>query len=100
MVQFDYHVFQFVSGKFTAKPFDRQTPKMNKLQPKKLMLSKWTAVTPVAKQKHFLVSNVVEPEQENGKVEWIDLDAVHSKAIRRIQWQDLQDDTQWLRGWV
>jgi hypothetical protein len=28
---------------------------MNPLNPKKLLLTKWTAVKPVAKQKHFLV---------------------------------------------
>jgi tryptophan-rich hypothetical protein len=73
---------------------------MNILQPKKLLLSKWTAVTPTSKEKHFLVSKVVAPELEGGKVEWIDLEAVHSKAIRRIDWRDLRDETQWLRGWV
>jgi hypothetical protein len=31
---------------------------MNPLNPKKLLLSKWTAVMTVAKQKHFLVSRV------------------------------------------
>ena len=29
---------------------------------KKLLLSKWTAVTPVNREKHFLVVKVVEPE--------------------------------------
>ncbi len=73
---------------------------MNSLQPNKLMLSKWTAVKPVAKEKHFLVSKVVEPEAEGEKVEWIDLEAVHSKLTRRIKWQELRDETQWRRGWV
>ena len=73
---------------------------MNILQPNKLMLTKWTAVKPVAKEKHFLVSKVVEPELDGEKVEWIDLEAVHSKVTRRIQWQELRDETQWLRGWV
>ena len=73
---------------------------MNKLQINKLVLSKWTAVNPVAKQKHFLVSKVIKPEQEGGKVEWIDLEAVHSKVAYRMPWRELQDDTRWLRGWV
>jgi len=73
---------------------------MNTLQPNKLLLSKWTAVKPIAKEKHFLVSKVVAPELEGGKVEWIDLEAVHSKALRRMGWKELQDDTQWRRGWV
>lgn len=73
---------------------------MNTLQPNKLLLSKWTAVKPIAKEKHFLVSKVVAPELEGGKVEWIDLEAVHSKVSRRMGWKELQDDTQWRRGWV
>ena len=73
---------------------------MNKVQPNKLRLSKWTAVVPIAKQKHFLVSKVIEPELEGGKVEWIDLEAVHSKATRRMAWRELQNEALWLRGWV
>ncbi|MFT6590534.1 MAG: tryptophan-rich hypothetical protein [Rhodoferax sp.] len=73
---------------------------MNLLQPNKLLLSKWTAVKPIAKDKHFLVSKVVAPELEGGRVEWIDLEAVHSKATRRIDWHELRDETLWLRGWV
>ncbi len=73
---------------------------MNQLQPNKLLLSKWTAVKPASKEKHFLVSKVVVPELEGGKVEWIDLEAVHSKATRRIDWREMRDDTQWRRGWV
>jgi tryptophan-rich hypothetical protein len=73
---------------------------MNLLQPNKLLLSKWTAAKPMSKEKHFLVSKVVAPELEGGKVEWIDLEAVHSKATRRIDWRELRDETQWRRGWV
>jgi hypothetical protein len=32
---------------------------MNPLNPKKLLLTKCTAVKPLAKQKHFLVSRVI-----------------------------------------
>ena len=74
--------------------------KMNLLHPNKLLLSKWTAVKPASKEKHFLVSKVVVPELEGGKVEWIDLEAVHSKATRRIDWREMRDDTQWRRGLV
>ena len=74
--------------------------KINLLQSNKLLLSKWTAVVPIAKEKHFLVSKVVAPEQEGEKIEWIDLEAVHSKSTHRMKWQELRDKTQWLRGWV
>ena len=42
---------------------------MNPLNPKKLLLTKWTAVKPVAKQKHYLVSRVIHPEQPTEPIE-------------------------------
>lgn len=75
-------------------------PQMTSIQPKKLLLSKWTAVKPVFKEKHFLVAKVVVPEIEGGQIEWIELEAVHSKTTRRMHWKELRDDSQWLRGWV
>ena len=45
---------------------------MNPLNPKKLLLTKWTAVKPVAKQKHFLVSRVIQPELPTEPIEPIE----------------------------
>ncbi|GBL38798.1 hypothetical protein EMGBD2_00560 [Nitrospirota bacterium] len=73
---------------------------MTSLHPKKLLMTKWTAVKPVAKQKHFLVTKVIEPETEIKAVEWIEIQAVYSKKTRRIQWQQLRDESVWLQGWV
>lgn len=73
---------------------------MNPLNPKKLMLSKWTAVTPIAKQKHFLVSKVIEPVQPTDAIEYVEIEAVFSKATQIISWRDLQNDTIWRQGWV
>ena len=73
---------------------------MTSLHPKKLLMTKWTAVKPVAKQKHFLVTKVIEPETEIEPVEWIEIEAVYSKKARRIQWQELRDESVWLQGWV
>lgn len=73
---------------------------MNPLNPKKLMLSKWTAVTPIAKQKHFLVSKVIEPAQLTDAIEYVEIEAVFSKATQIISWRDLQNDTIWRQGWV
>ena len=78
---------------------------MNAIHPKKLLLSKWTAVKPLAKQKHFLVAKVIAPEVEGGAVEggaveWIEIESVHAKATRRIAWRELRDETQWRQGWV
>ena len=40
----------------------------NPIHPKKLLLSKWTAVMPENKEKHFMVIKVIEPEVEGGPV--------------------------------
>ena len=77
-----------------------QSPAMNPLNPKKLLLSKWTAVKPVAKQKHFLVSRVIQPELETDPVELVEIEAIFSKATQIIRWRELQDDGLWRQGWV
>ena len=73
---------------------------MNLLNPKKLLLTKWTAVKPVAKQKHFLVSRVIEPELPTDPIVLVEIEAVFSKAVQEIAWRDLQDDSVWRQGWV
>jgi tryptophan-rich hypothetical protein len=73
---------------------------MNPLNPKKLLLTKWTAVKPIAKQKHFLISRVIEPEQLTDPIERVEIEAVFSKAVQEIAWRDLQDDRVWRQGWV
>jgi len=73
---------------------------MNPLNPKKLLLSKWTAVTPVKKQKHFLVSRVIQPELPTDPIELVEIEAVFFKATQIIAWRQLQDDKVWRQGWV
>ena len=73
---------------------------MNSLNAKKLLLTKWTAVKPVAKQKHFLVSKVIKPEEPSDPIELIEIEAVFSKATQIISWRELQDDSVWRQGWV
>jgi tryptophan-rich hypothetical protein len=73
---------------------------MNPLNPKKLLLTKWTAVTPLAKQKHFLVSRVIKPELPTDPIEWVEIESVFSKATQLISWRDLQNDDVWRQGWV
>ena len=73
---------------------------MNPVNPKKLLLTKWTAVKPVAKQKHFLVSKVIQPELPMDPIEMVEIEAVFSKAVQVMVWRDLQDDSVWQQGWV
>jgi tryptophan-rich hypothetical protein len=72
----------------------------NPVHPKKLLLSKWTALRPQAKDKHFLVSKVILPEPPATRVDMVEIEAVRSKAVRRIDWRELRDDTVWRQGWV
>ena len=73
---------------------------MNPLNPKKLHLTKWTAVQPGAKQKHFLVSRVIQPELPTDPIVSVEIEAVFSKATQIIAWRELQDDAVWRQGWV
>ena len=72
---------------------------MNRLSTKKLLLSKWTAVKPIAKQKHFLVSKVILPEPPNETIEFVEIEAVYSKKTSQIPWRDLTNSELWLQGW-
>jgi len=73
---------------------------MNPLNPKKLLLTKWTSVKPVAKQKHYLVSRVIEPELPSDPMVLVEIEAVFSKAVQVIPWRELQDEAVWRQGWV
>ena len=73
---------------------------MNPLHPKKLLLSKWTAVKPVAKQKHFLITRVIPPELPSDPIEWVEIEAAFSKATQIIAWRDLKNEQVWHQGWA
>lgn len=73
---------------------------MNPLSSKKLLLSKWTAVHPRAKEKHFLVIRLIKPEPPQDRIEYVEIEAVHSRRACRIAWRDLRDASVWCQGWV
>jgi tryptophan-rich hypothetical protein len=75
-------------------------PPVNPIQPAKLLRSKWTAAVPVAREKHFLVTRLIEPENPAMRVEWVEIEAVHSGRVRRIAWRELRDAAVWRQGWV
>lgn len=70
---------------------------MNKINPKKLLGSKWTAVTSINKEKHFMVTEIEFDEEEI--VVSCSIEAVMSKRSIAINWHDLKDETNWLHGW-
>lgn len=82
---------------FPASPVH---PEMNPVSVKKLLLSKWTAVKPTDKRKHFLVTRVIQPEPPDIRVQWVELEAVHSKLVRCVHWHELRDPALWRQGWV
>lgn len=73
---------------------------MNPVNPKKLLKSKWTAVTPVKKEKHFMVVSIVEPEIAEHPVVEVNIEAVFSNNIYQIRWAELRDATKWRQGWI
>lgn len=72
----------------------------NALSPKKLLHTKWTAVEPRNKEKHYLVTKVIEPVSPELPVQSVEIEAVHSKRARIIGWRELTDVARWRRGWV
>lgn len=70
---------------------------MNKISPKKLLSSKWTAVNPKNKEKHFLVTEIEFDEDES--IVSCSIEAVMSKRPISIQWQELEDASKWAHGW-
>ncbi|BFL82942.1 TIGR02450 family Trp-rich protein [Shewanella baltica] len=70
---------------------------MNKINPKKLLNSKWTAVKPTNKEKHFLVTEIEFDEE--GVVISCSIEAVMSKRVIPINWHDLKDEDLWQQGW-
>ena len=70
---------------------------MNKINPQKLLNSKWTAVKPVKKEKHFLVTEVEFDEE--GEVIHCLIEAVISTRSDSIDWKALRDESNWKQGW-
>lgn len=70
-----------------------------RLSHRKLLLSKWTAVRPSNRERHFLVTAVIDPATPGMPPEEVDLEAVLTKRVMRIPWRTLADCSQWLQGW-
>ena len=72
----------------------------SRVSPKKLLLSKWTAVTPLDKEKHFVVIRVIEPELPAVRIDQVEIEAIHSRRTFLLPWRELTDSGQWRQGWV
>ena len=71
---------------------------MNTLNPKKLPNSKWTAVKPSKKEKHFLVTEV--EFDGGGVIIRCLIEAVMTRRSSEIAWRSLRSSDQWVNGWV
>lgn len=76
----------------------RPVPAQRRLNPRKLLLSKWTAARPVKREKHFLVTELFCDEQ--GSVLAIELQAVLTRRSERVDWRELQNAKHWKIGWA
>jgi tryptophan-rich hypothetical protein len=65
---------------------------------KKLPNSKWTAVRPLDREKHFLVLDWVR-DDAGEPTDQIVLEAVLTNRLREIHWRDLEDSRSWRIGW-
>nr|WP_232849525.1 TIGR02450 family Trp-rich protein [Pseudomonas capsici] len=74
-----------------------RTPQVNTINPRKLLLSKWTAAVPLNREKHFLVTELFKDEE--GTVLEIELQAVMTHRSERLPWQVLQNSEVWRMGW-
>lgn len=70
-----------------------------RLNPRKLLRSKWTAVQPRDKEKHFLVTRLIEPEAPGTEIDYVELEAVYTGRGRTLRWRELLDDAVWRQGW-
>lgn len=70
---------------------------MNQINPRKLLNSKWTAVVPKKREKHFIVTEV--EFDEDGEVIHCLLEAVLTRRAFPIEWRNLKDSNEWRSGW-
>lgn len=70
-----------------------------RLNPRKLLLSKWTALQPRNKEKHFIVTRLLLPEDPAQPITQVELEAVYSRRSEVIAWQTLTDSSRWRQGW-
>jgi tryptophan-rich hypothetical protein len=70
---------------------------MNQINPNKLLLSKWAAVAPKQKERHFMVSKLICDEDE--VIIACELESVINHTIYEMDWRTLKDSSCWQMGW-
>jgi len=70
---------------------------MNRINPAKLLNSKWSANQPQRRERHFIVTRLIRNEDD--RIVACDLEAVISRNIYQVDWQQLRDSSNWVMGW-
>ena len=70
---------------------------MNKINAKKLLNSKWTAVKPINKEKHFIITKI-EFDENNNVINCL-IEAVISNREQPINLAELKESEHWQQGW-
>lgn len=66
---------------------------------KKLLSSKWTAVRPLNREKHFMVLDWVRDE-DGEPTDRLEVEAILTGRIRTLHWRELGDPEVWRIGWT
>ena len=72
---------------------------MARVSPKKLLATKWTACTPLNREKHFAVVDVDRDPRDAQRVVRVTLEALLTRRRWTIEWRELNDAARWLAGW-
>lgn len=81
-----------MAQRFLGSNFD-----VNRINPEKLLNSKWSAVTVENGEKHFVVTKLLR-DQNFLVIECV-LEAVLTKRSFQLDWRELKDSKIWIMGW-
>jgi tryptophan-rich hypothetical protein len=70
----------------------------NPVNRKKLPGSKWTAVKPQRREKHFMVLDWVR-DDDGRPTDKVLLEAVLTRSVREMHWRELKNSEVWSIGW-
>ena len=74
-------------------------PSEIRLDSKRLLASKWTAVEPRNREKHFIVRHLLKCGAEDQGEDYVELEAILSGRMHRLPLNALSDPMRWTRGW-
>ena len=64
-----------------------------RLQPAKLLYSKWTATVPVDREKHFMVTSPIALDVPSTQVDTVTMEAVPTGRSFILRWRELKERT-------